>query len=65
MMVITSGQLEMTDDERIKRIEKIYLDMQDKFAFTASFSNEMSVLAIQRLTEQTELNYSRTINGQQ
>lgn len=65
MMVITSGQLEMTDDERIKRIEKIYLDMQDKSAFTASFSNEMSVLAIQRLTDQTELTYSRTINGHQ
>ncbi len=63
MLVITSGELEMTDDERIKRIGKIYLDMQDKSAFTSSFSNEMSVLAIQRLTEQTELNYSKTING--
>ncbi len=68
MLVITSGELEsdsyrMTDDERIKRIGKIYLDMQDKSAFTSSFSNEMSVLAIQRLTAQTELNYSKTING--
>lgn len=63
MLVITSGELEMKDDERIRRVEKIYLDMQDKSAFTSSFTNEMSVLAIQRLTEQTELNYSKTING--
>lgn len=63
MIVITSGQLEMTDDERIKRIDRIYLDMQDKSAFTASFSNEMGLLAMQRLTEQTEINYSKKING--
>jgi hypothetical protein len=63
MMVITSGELEMTDDERVKRIERIYLDMQDKTAFTASFSNEMSLLAMQRLSEQTEINYSKKING--
>ena len=63
MMVITSGELEMTDDERVKRIERIYLDMQDKSAFTASFSNEMSLLAMQRLSEQTEINYSKKING--
>lgn len=65
IMVITSGELEMSDDERIKRIEKIHLDMQDKSSFTASFSSEMSVLAIQRLTEQTKLNYSKTLNGDQ
>lgn len=63
VMVITNGELEMTDDERLKRIERIYLDMQDKSAFTASFGNEMSVLAIQRLTEQTELNYSKRLKG--
>lgn len=63
VMVITSGELEMTDDERIRRIEKIYMDMQDKSAFTASFGNEMSVLAIQRMTEQIELNYSKKIKG--
>lgn len=63
VMVITNGATEMTDDERIKRIEKIYLDMQDKSSFASSFSNEMSLLVIQRLTEQAELNYSKKLNG--
>ncbi len=63
LMVITNGAIEMTDAERIKRIEKIYIDVQDKSSFAASFSNEMGVLAIQRLTEQTELNYSKKLNG--
>ncbi len=62
-IVITNGELSMSDDERIKRIEKLYLDMQEKSSFTASFSNEMSVLAIQRLTEQTEIDYSKKIKG--
>jgi len=61
LLVITNGQLSMNDDERIKRIEKLYLDMQEKSSFTASFSNEMSVLAMQRLTEQTEIDYSKRI----
>ena len=61
--VITSGEASMSDDERIKRVDRLYADMQDKSTFTASFSNEMSVLAIQRLAEQTELDYSKRIKG--
>lgn len=63
LMVITSGELEMTDDDRLSRIDQIYSDMQDKFSFTGSFSNEMSTLAVQRLSEQIEINYARTINA--
>lgn len=61
ILVITSGELSMNDHERIERIAKLNFDMQEKLAFTASFSNEMSVLAIQRLTEQTEIEYSKKI----
>ena len=61
--VITSGEASMSDDERIKRVDRLYADMQDKSTFTASFSNEMSVLAIQRLAEQTEIDYSKRIKG--
>jgi hypothetical protein len=63
VLVITSGELEMTDDDRLSRIDQIYTDMQDKFSFTGSFSNEISTLAIQRLTDQTEIDYSKKING--
>jgi hypothetical protein len=61
-IVITNGKVSMTDAERMNRIEKVYQDMQGKMGFTASFSNEMSVLAVQRLTEQTEVNYSKRIS---
>jgi len=49
-LVLGSGLI-MTDDERMKRIDKIYADMQSKYGFCSSFSNEMGVLAVQRSGE--------------
>lgn len=62
-MVITSNQLEMKDDERLKRVDKLYLDMQDKYSFCSSFREEMGLLSVQRLGEQIEINRSKLING--
>lgn len=65
VMVITNDQLSMGDDERLKRINDLYADMQDKYAFTSSFSTEMGILSAQRLSEQTENNLLGKINGLQ
>jgi hypothetical protein len=62
MLVITNGKTEMKDDERAQRINKLYEDMQDKYSFTSSFSSEMGMLSMQRLTEQVDINYSKRIN---
>jgi hypothetical protein len=59
ILVTTAGNVEMKDDERMKRIEKLFLDMQDKYAFVSSFSNEMKVLAVQRQSETKEIILSR------
>jgi hypothetical protein len=37
--VTTDNQLEMSDDERIKRIDGIYSDMKDKYTFTLHFTS--------------------------
>jgi hypothetical protein len=63
LIVITDGKTEMTDDERVERIDRLYSDMQDKYSFTSFFSSEMGMLSMQRLTEQVEINYSKRING--
>lgn len=63
LLVTTNGESGMTDDERIKRIDHIYLEMQNKFSFAGSFSSDMKLLAIQRLNEHLELNYSKLLNG--
>jgi hypothetical protein len=46
--VLLDGNLEMTDDERIKRIDGIYNDMEDKYAFTQNFTSKASSLADER-----------------
>ncbi|MBS1512793.1 MAG: hypothetical protein JST86_18265 [Bacteroidetes bacterium] len=63
ILVTTSGELEMTDDERLKRIDGLYADIQDKYSFTCSFSEDMGLLAVQRLGELMEINRSKLING--
>ena len=65
LLVITSGELEMKDDERIKRIDILYAHMQNKYAFSCSFSEEMGLLSMQRLGEQIEINRSKILNGLQ
>ena len=54
LLVITSGNLEMKDDERIKRVDKLHLSMLDKFQFTLDFASKVKFLNIQR--EQEERN---------
>lgn len=64
-IVITHGEIAMPDDERLQRIDRIYAKMQDKGSFSSSFGNEMSVLAMQRLADQTAINYSKRLNEYQ
>ncbi len=61
--VTGSGQLEMKDDERLKRIDALYSDMEDKYIFIQSFSNEAKLLAASRIEEQNDIQSSRAING--
>ena len=62
IMVITSGQLEMKDDERIKMIETIYAAMQEKSVFLMGFGNSITMLSKQRLYDKMELEVSEKIN---
>lgn len=61
--VITPDKLEMKDNERLKRIDKLYADMQDKYTFCSVMSEDMALLAAQRLGEQMEINRSKIINN--
>jgi len=67
-LVMNAGELQpdgyrMTDDERIKRIDQIYADIQEKYSLCRSFSEECRVLAMHRLREQNEITVGKKING--
>lgn len=58
-MVITSGQLRMTDDERLSAIDRIYDDTLTKLAFLRGFNRQAKQLAtvrIRALQNSNELN---------
>ncbi len=61
--VTTNGKLEMKDDERMARIDKLYLDMQDKYTFAQSFSNDAKTLAAAKTKENTDVQTSRALQG--
>ncbi len=62
-MVIISGRLRMSDDERLQAIDKIYSSVEDQYFFLKDFNDNTAMLALQRKSEQAEIRMSRRING--
>lgn len=46
--VLTPGHLQMTDHDRLERIDQLYESTQDKLAFTGSFTSKCRQLATSR-----------------
>lgn len=61
--VITANELDMKDDERLKRIDEIHAGIQEKYAFAKSFGDEAKVLALQRTKEKDNIETSRKLYG--
>ncbi|WP_423147047.1 hypothetical protein [Rubrolithibacter danxiaensis] len=59
----TNGKLEMTDQERLKRIDELYVRMQDNYSFAKSFGNEVILLAATRKHEGSDIQTSRRMYG--
>lgn len=59
----TDGTLQLKDDERLKRIDGLYSDMQDKYSFTQSFCDETSLMAVSRQREQNGAAMVGTLYG--
>ena len=49
--LLQNGDLQMTEDERLKRLAKIHASMLDKYQFTQSFIASARLLVVQRLHE--------------
>lgn len=64
LTVITSSKLRMSDDERLRAIDRIFLDMQDKLIFLRSFNKEASILNLQRQKEKLDINATRRYYNQ-
>jgi len=59
-IVITDGKTQMTDDERIKRIDHVYEQVRDLLKFSQYFCSHIKVLILQR---SFELNNIQTLKN--
>lgn len=54
LTIIHPNEVKMSDDERIKRVDGLYNDMQDKQAFVLAFSEDVHTIAAERQKEELE-----------
>lgn len=62
-MVITADKLRMSDDDRLKAVDGIYEQMQDKLLFLRNFNASSNVLALQRAKEKNDADASRALQA--
>ena len=63
MMVITAGKVEMSDDQRIERLNKVYFSVRDKSAFTQNFISEVGLYVRQKEMEKRSIEQLRNSYG--
>ncbi|MTH15918.1 TerB family tellurite resistance protein [Flavobacterium sp. LC2016-01] len=62
-IVITADKLRMSDDDRLKAVDDIYAQMQDKLLFIRNFNASSNVLALQRAKEKNDVYASRGLQA--
>jgi len=55
LMVITAGQLRMSDDERINSIDGVWKEVSQELTFLRHFNNQARILCLQRAKEKNDL----------
>lgn len=61
--VVSNQSMEMTDSERIERIDVIHRDMVDKMSFYENFTADTKMLIANRAREENQVKDSRLRNG--
>lgn len=63
LTVTTDGKLELTDDQRMSRIDALYGEIQGQHTFLRSFSHQTMLLASSRVQMKNEAKTVRTLYG--
>lgn len=61
--IVRDGQLTMSDDERIGRLDQYYQQMQHNYQFAQIFQKDIKLLAIRRKNNLSEINTVRALHG--
>lgn len=63
LIIVTDGELEMKEEERMKRIDALYLNMLENNSFGESFTKQTRLMVLSRAKEKKDLKTSRDLNG--
>lgn len=61
--VISDNQLEMSDDERVKRIDDLYQKVLENYSFCEHFANQIKLLSLSRAKDIEDVKISRAMQG--
>lgn len=61
--IVTATNLRMNDEERLKAIDRIYLDMENKLVFLKMFNSSTQALLMQRAKEKNEITTVQKLHG--
>jgi len=59
----TASKLELTDDERLKRIDKLHDDMLEQYRFVSQFSDEILFIERSKAAEQKTIELHKQLNS--
>jgi hypothetical protein len=60
--IVTAAKLRMSDEERLRSIDRIYAEMEDKVLFLKSFNSSTQLLITQRAKATHQLNTTRKLH---
>jgi len=63
LLITSSTKLEMKDDERIERIDKLYISVMEDYIFCKKFSNDLKVLALSKKKEKNDVKQLESLLG--
>ncbi|MBC5862870.1 hypothetical protein [Flavobacterium turcicum] len=61
--VITDNQFQMSDEERVNRIDSLYQDMVGNYSFCEQFGNQIRLLSLSRTKDQMDIKISHALQG--
>ena len=62
-IILTASKLRMSDEERLKSIDRINTDMLDKLTFLRHFNNNTSLMVVQRAKEHNDVTTIQSLYG--
>ncbi|HWJ28708.1 MAG TPA: hypothetical protein VNS32_19345 [Flavisolibacter sp.] len=54
-LITSDDQLQMKDDERLRRIDQLHTEVMDQYSFAQHFNSQIQLLALQRAKEHSSL----------